>query len=56
MFWIPEARDRNVIRSDVLKKIKDSFDHNGVEIPFPYRTLVYKKDLPPPRRGEAGDQ
>ncbi|MGA1794207.1 MAG: mechanosensitive ion channel domain-containing protein [Thermoplasmatota archaeon] len=49
-FWIPEARDRNVLRSDVMKKIKDAFDHNGVEIPFPYRTLVYKADIPKPHK------
>ncbi|MFO8051145.1 MAG: mechanosensitive ion channel [Thermoplasmatota archaeon] len=49
-FWIPEARDRLVIRSDVMKKIKDAFDHNGVEIPYPYRTLVYKQDIPKPER------
>ncbi|MBN1390820.1 MAG: mechanosensitive ion channel [Candidatus Thermoplasmatota archaeon] len=49
-FWIPEVRDRSAIKSDVLKKIKDSFDENGVEIPFPYMTVVYKKDIPKPHR------
>lgn len=49
-FWIPEARDRVVIRSDVMKKIKDAFDRNGVEIPYPYRTQVYKQDMPKPER------
>jgi nucleotide-binding universal stress UspA family protein len=48
--WIPEARDRFNIKSDILKALKDSFDLNGVEIPFPYRTSVRKKDLPQPRR------
>ncbi len=48
-FWIPEARDMLVIRSDILKRIKDSFDRNGVEIPFPYRTLVYKADISKPK-------
>ncbi|MBN1538633.1 MAG: mechanosensitive ion channel [Candidatus Thermoplasmatota archaeon] len=49
-FWIPEARDRNVVKSDVLKRVKDAFDHCGVEIPFPYRTLVYKKEIPKPHK------
>ncbi|MFW3146589.1 MAG: mechanosensitive ion channel domain-containing protein [Thermoplasmatota archaeon] len=49
-FWIPEARDRIIIKSDVLKKIKDAFDKNGVEIPYPYRTQVYKRDMPKPER------
>jgi len=48
--WIPEARDMYNIRSDILKAIKDAFDANGVEIPFPYRTSVEKRDLPQPRR------
>lgn len=34
------------MHSDINKAIKKRFDVEGVEIPFPYRTLVYKKDLP----------
>jgi small conductance mechanosensitive channel len=30
---------------DLMKTIKERFDKEGVEIPFPYRTIVYKKDL-----------
>ena len=33
----------------LLEMAKKRFDAEGVEIPFPYRTLVYKKDLPPAR-------
>jgi nucleotide-binding universal stress UspA family protein len=49
-FWIPEARDRLSIQSDILKRVKDAFDHNGVEIPYSYRTQVLKTDLPKPQR------
>lgn len=31
---------------DINKSVKERFDKEGIEIPFPYRTLVYKKDLP----------
>lgn len=31
---------------DMNKSVKERFDKEGVEIPFPYRTVVYKKDLP----------
>ena len=30
---------------DLYKSIKQRFDKEGIEIPFPYRTIVYKKDL-----------
>jgi len=33
------------MKCDVFKKIKEEFDAKGVEIPFPYRTIVYKKDI-----------
>ena len=34
-----------VLMTDLLKTVKQRFDREGVEIPFPYRTIVYKKDL-----------
>ena len=30
---------------DLNKSIKERFDKEGIEIPFPYRTLVYKEVL-----------
>jgi len=30
---------------DLNKSIKERFDKEGIEIPFPYRTIVYKKDI-----------
>ena len=35
------------LHSDINKSVKKRFDSEGIEIPFPYRTIVYKKDLPP---------
>ncbi|MCB0401582.1 MAG: mechanosensitive ion channel [Flavobacteriales bacterium] len=31
--------------SDINRQIKKRFDEEGIEIPFPYRTIVYKNDL-----------
>ncbi|MFW6230692.1 MAG: mechanosensitive ion channel family protein [Nanoarchaeota archaeon] len=31
--------------TDLNKSIKECFDKEGIEIPFPYRTIVYKKDI-----------
>ncbi len=44
--WVADGRDILQTRSDLLGSIKDGFDDGGVEIPFPYRTFVDKKDIP----------
>jgi small-conductance mechanosensitive channel len=33
------------LHTDLNRSIKKRFDEEGIEIPFPYRTIVYKKDL-----------
>jgi small-conductance mechanosensitive channel len=48
--WLKHALDRDQVRSDLLEAIKDRFDTEGIEIPFPYRTIVYKKDIQPEKR------
>jgi small-conductance mechanosensitive channel len=55
---IPEFKDRNEIASDLRFAIKRAFEQNGIEIPFPHRTLVVKgegasKVLTPAGGGEA---
>jgi small conductance mechanosensitive channel len=34
-----------VLICDILKSVKEQFDKEGIEIPFPYRTIVYKNDI-----------
>jgi small conductance mechanosensitive channel len=50
--WVPDVNAMWLARFWLLENIKKRFDREGVEIPFPYRTVVFKKDLPPARRDE----
>jgi small conductance mechanosensitive channel len=40
--WASTSMDAFVLRTDMYKIIKESFDREGIEIPFPYRTIVMK--------------
>lgn len=48
--WVENVDNAWLAKFWLLENIKKRFDLEGIEIPFPYRTLVYKKDLPPARR------
>jgi len=52
---VKDAGDMWNARFWLYENVKKRFDKEGVEIPFPYRTLVYKKDLPPPPREKGGE-
>ena len=43
--WTLNNDDGFILKCDLLKSVKERFDREGIEIPFPYRTLVYKKDI-----------
>ncbi len=43
--WTKGNDEAFVIKCDLLKSVKQRFDKEGIEIPFPYRTIVYKNDL-----------
>jgi len=43
--WAKDPVAGFYMKCDLNKAIKQQFDKQGVEIPFPYRTIVYKKDL-----------
>lgn len=43
--WTTCTDNAFLLNCDLLKSVKARFDKEGIEIPFPYRTIVYKKDL-----------
>lgn len=45
-FWCSDRKYCFSTGCDLRESIKKRFDAEGVEIPFPYRTIVYKKELP----------
>ena len=48
--WSDSTPNSKQLEWDVTESIKKRFDNEGVEIPYPYRTVVYKKDLPDEER------
>jgi small conductance mechanosensitive channel len=43
--WTKDHTSGFILKCDLFKTVKERFDKEGVEIPFPYRTIVYKKDI-----------
>ncbi|MCB9185489.1 MAG: mechanosensitive ion channel family protein [Flavobacteriales bacterium] len=43
--WSNSPEESWELFCDLNKSVKERFDKEGIEIPFPYRTVVYKKDL-----------
>lgn len=43
--WSSSNDNAFILKCDLLKSVKERFDKEGIEIPFPYRTIVYKKDI-----------
>jgi small conductance mechanosensitive channel len=42
--WARNNSEAFVMKCDLLKSIKERFDKEGIEIPFPYRTLIIRRD------------
>lgn len=43
--WSNNNDDAFQMHCDILKSVKEAFDNRGIEIPFPYRTIVFKNDI-----------
>jgi len=44
-FWVSDRPTAWGTGAEIRESVKKRFDSEGVEIPFPYRTLVYKRDM-----------
>ncbi len=44
-FWAKNKPTAFRMSCDLRESIKKRFDREGIEIPFPYRTIVYKREL-----------
>lgn len=43
--WTPDPPAAFRLGCDLNKSIKERFDREGIEIPFSYRTIIFKKDI-----------
>ena len=50
--WLNDPLNAQLAHSDINKGIKKRFDKEGIEIPFPYRTIVYKSDMDKANEGK----
>ena len=41
--WSADSLSGFYMKSDLFRSIKEQFDKNNIEIPYPHRTIVYKK-------------
>jgi len=40
--WSRNIQEGFILKTDLFKSVKEEFDKNNIEIPFPYRTIVHK--------------
>lgn len=45
VIWTSSPADAYTLGCDLNKSIKERFDREGIEIPFPYRTIVFKDKI-----------
>ena len=43
--WAKSFGDGFTMKCDLFKSIKEKFDIEGIEIPYPHRTIVYKNKI-----------
>ena len=55
-FWVEKPSKAWITGFDLIEDIKKEFDKQGIEIPFPYRTLVYKTDIEKEKKDSMKDK
>ena len=45
LVWFKDRSDAYSSGCEIREAIKKRFDKEGIEIPYPYRTIVYKTDM-----------
>ena len=45
--WAKSNDEAFSLHCDILESVKKRFERESIEIPFPYRTIVYKSDIKP---------
>jgi small-conductance mechanosensitive channel len=43
--WTKDPMSSYLLQWDMFRKIKARFEKEGIEIPYPHRTILYKKDI-----------
>lgn len=53
LFWVSHFTNWNLVRSDLMRNIKRTFDDHGIEIPYPQMVVHQEKDEPPAQNTET---
>ncbi|MDX1477059.1 MAG: mechanosensitive ion channel family protein [Saprospiraceae bacterium] len=51
--WTTDPITAFYMQCDILESVKRRYEEEGIEIPFPHRTIVYKTDIAPSQSPEA---
>ncbi|RME52220.1 mechanosensitive ion channel family protein [Candidatus Woesearchaeota archaeon] len=52
--WAKDQPTAFRLKCDLTEAIKKRFDKEGIEIPYPYRTIIYKKDINAKKKKRSG--
>ncbi len=56
LVWFKDRSDAYSSGCEIREAIKQRFDNEGIEIPYPYRTIVYKTDIEKSSKNSASPE